>query len=182
MTGRQTRILPPLAAILLVVGLAAPTAAASTDDVTALATLDLVVADYYDEAKAALTVLANDSTDLAARSRLAQASRAAIAALDTADVRDCFRDWHTVARAAFWLLARSMDLIDAYEAAVATADVFARNAAQMEMGQTIPPGVSLLYYVPVMRQRVTCVGRLTPPSRPGNRVATRSLSMTMRPE
>jgi hypothetical protein len=154
-----------LATMLLTV---APHAAGrSLDDAAALASLDASLAPTYLVAIKALNELGVDVSDMGARAELGQATTIALEALDATDVRDCFRDWHTLARTVFWLLARSVDLIGAYDAAVLTADDSARDAAMSELGLTIRPGVSLLYYIPVARQQVHCPA--TTPVEPGVR-------------
>jgi hypothetical protein len=154
-------------------GVSTPVGARSVDDTAELKSLDARLMPSFLTTLQALDAMGDDINDLAARSLLSQAARKALVALDTTDVRECFRDWHALTRTAFWLLSRSVDLIGAYDQAVLVSDNGARDAAMTEFSQTIRPGVSLFYYVPVARQQVHCTAPASrPPSGPHGQVAT----------
>ena len=156
---RRLRSSARLACLFLAVvfvAVPAPTVARSGDDATELKSLDDRLMPSFLTAINALSTMGDDINDMAARAQLSRAATAALAALDATDIRDCFRDWHALTRTAFWLLARSVDLIGAYDQATLASDNGARDAAATELGQAIKPGLGLFYYVPVVRQQVRC--------------------------
>ena len=130
-----------LVAILLALALASgalpatgATPLTSPASASALATLDAALATATADAQAAVRVLQVDLSDPAARLKLAAAAADAVAALEAAgEIPECVLWWRT-AWVAWTLLARSVEALEAADAARKVNDLILADVAMTEFG------------------------------------------------